>query len=108
MNILKRQLIIVFLGLLLLPWHASAFVSELWPEEGRPVFRSKVEVLLLHERPSVKSKIKKQQIKKRSLITFDETRYRNVRSGAIKVLRDISIQGRDFGTLKYLTSKHYY
>jgi len=108
MNRLTGHLITLFLSLLLTPWQASAFVSELWPNEGRPVFRSKVVVLFLHEQPSVKSKIKKQEVERGKLITFDETQYRNVRSGTIRVLKAASLRGRNFGTSDGLSRARYY
>ncbi len=108
MNKLIRHTIILLLGLLLSALKAHGFVSEMWPEEGQPVFRSKVAVLTLHEQPSITSNIKKHKRNKGELITYDETRYRNVRSGSIKVTKTVTLEGRDLGALDYLTRERYY
>ncbi|MBU4560769.1 hypothetical protein KKG20_00645 [bacterium] len=88
---------------------AYAFDSELWPGEGRPVFRSKTDHLVLYKQPSKTSGIvDKFKINKGEVIIFDQTRYRNIKAGKIKVLKLSILQGRSLGNITYLSVEKYY
>lgn len=88
---------------------AHAFESELWPEEGRPVFRANTDLLVLYKEPDKSSPVAERfKIKKGGLIAFAQTRYRNIKAGKIKVLESTTLEGRNFGSISYLSDKKYY
>lgn len=87
---------------------AHSFESGLWPGEGRPSFRSRVE-LNLHKEPNVNSPlVKGVRIAKGAKIEFGETRYRTVKSSRIKVVAPVTVKGRSYGPTDYLSHHDYY
>jgi len=104
---LKHLLILIVL--LLSVEQAVAFESELWPEEGRPVFTAKSDRLILYENPSKKSHaIQNHGIKKGEKIAFDETRYINIKAGIVEVKKQTDLSGNSYGIISYFTRSKYY
>jgi len=107
LSMLKWITTIFFLFLTYLPLYA--FDSELWPEEGKPSFFSKTNILILYEEPSRNSPvIKKHKMEKGSRIDYDLTRYRTIEAGIIEVKKPVTLSGRKFGTISYLSRSEYY
>jgi hypothetical protein len=107
-GMLKLSLAIVFSLLYCLPLYA--FESELWPGEGKPMFFARTNTTLtLYEKPSRSSPIiKKHEIQKGEKIDYDKTRYQNVKAGIIRVQKSVTLSGRKFGTISYLSRSEYY
>jgi hypothetical protein len=87
----------------------GAFEIELWPGEGRPQFHLVANELALHETPAAASRIV-QRLRRvpGAHIAFDETRYRTIDPGQLRVLETTSITGRVLGPIRSLTRDAYY
>jgi hypothetical protein len=84
------------------------FISEMWPEEGRPSFRAKIN-LQIHTEPNKKSPLAAAIIKKGEIINFTSTRYVTIKPREIFVTKDIELpNATKYGKLKYLSSHDYY
>ncbi len=95
--------------LVLLTSQGSAFESELWPGEGRPVFAAKTTHLELRRSPSTASPIVTELgLKKGTKITYNLTRYRTVRPSRVTAKRAGILHGRKLGNLSYLSVDEYY
>ena len=87
----------------------AAFESDLWPEEGRPVFVAVTRQLALHELPSTSSKvIRRLSVAPKQRLVFGDTRYRTVKPGRLRVLVSGSIKGRMLGEMTRLSRADYY
>ena len=86
-----------------------AFESDLWPEEGIPVFEAVATQLSLHELPSASSKvIRRLTVKAKQRLVFDETRYRTMTPGRLTALVSATIKGRMLGDVTRLSKADYY
>jgi hypothetical protein len=87
----------------------AVFESDLWPEEGRPVFEAVGPPLSLHEEPSVSSKVTRRlSVKSKQRLVFDQTRYRTVKPGRLTVLVATALKGRVLGDITRLSAADYY
>jgi hypothetical protein len=103
---LKWTITIFFLFFTYLPLYA--FDSELWPGEGKPSFFSKTNIVILYKEPTTKSPIKNElKTEKGQKIHYDMTRYRTIEAGSIEVKRSVTLFGRKFGTISYLSRSEY-
>jgi hypothetical protein len=85
------------------------FEVELWPEEGRPVFQAVASRVRLHEQPSASSKITSvATLSPRQRLSFDETRYRTIKAGRLRVVAPTQVRGRVLGAVTYLSKGDYY
>ncbi len=86
-----------------------AFQTALWPGEGRPVLAASDTVILLRWFPSDTSRASERVASTRGEeIPFGETVYRTARPGALVVLADHLLTGRNFGPVRTLTREAYY
>src|SRR4030042_4979866 len=101
--------IFFIVGILLFILPTYAFDSELLPGEGGLTVRATADSLFLYEKPFKTSPIVKEyKTKKRNVIDFDLSRYRNIKHGKVKVQKEAKIEGRSFGNIKYLSHKNYF
>ncbi len=114
-EVIFTKLLIPFLFLLFLPFQVECddkkipyFISEMWPEEGRPSFRAKNN-LRLHTEPKKNSPLAKAIIKKGEIINFTSTRHITIRPKEIVISGDMEIpDATNYGKLKYLSHHDYY
>jgi len=100
---------IFVVGFLLISLPTYAFDSELLPGEGGLTIRATADSLVLYVKPFKTSPVVKEyKTKKKNVIDFDLSRYRNIKPGKVKVQKDVKIEGRSFGNIKYLSHKNYY
>ena len=84
------------------------FVSELWPEEGRPRFKSKKE-LTLYSRPSKNAEtIQDQRIPKDVMLDFTSTQYQTIKPDTLIIEEDIETEATSYSNIKYLERMAYY
>src|ERR1700693_1678358 len=82
---------------------------DLWPGEGRPVFEASSQQLTLWASPSLSSRASKRaMVKRHQRLTFDETRYRTIKAGRIRVLMPAYVEGRILGTMNRISKDEYY
>jgi hypothetical protein len=107
-SMLKWITTIFFLFFTYLPLYA--FDSEIGPGEGKKSFFAKTNITLpLHEEPSRSSPvIKKHEIGKGARIDYDLTRYRNIKPGIVKTDQSVTLSGRNFNAISYLSRSEYY
>jgi hypothetical protein len=87
----------------------KSFESELWPGEGRPVFRARGGSLSLRARPAIDSPIVASiDMHPGQRINFTGFRHRTVRPGRVIARRSTQIAGRNFGQTDHLSSTSYY
>lgn len=92
-----------------LPSPEPALQTALWPGEGRPVLVASDTVLLLRSSPSDTSRASDRVDATRGEeIPFGETVYRTARTGALVVLADHLLTGRNFGPVSTITRDAYY
>jgi len=85
------------------------FEVELWPEEGRPIFQAVASRVRLHEHPSSSSKIiSVATLSPRQRLSFDDTRYRTIKAGRLRVVAPTQVRGRALGAITYLSKADYY
>lgn len=85
------------------------FESELWPEEGVPVFRATTSHLTLHARPYHEAPVVAElDVEPGSLIQFRSFRYRTVRPGKVVAKKAGRLTGRNLGRINYLSRDTYY
>jgi len=85
------------------------FEIDLWPGEGRPVFEAVSRNLELRELPSASSKtIGTVGVSPRQRLSFDNTRYRTIQAGQIRVLGSTRVTGRMLGAVNGLSREDYY
>jgi len=76
------RLIVISSALLLTLSSRPTFVSELWPEEGRPVFVATGTELVLRSQPSTESSIvARPKVRRGAPISFDKTEYQTFLPG---------------------------
>ena len=93
LSMLKGIITILFIFLSYFPLYA--FDSELWPEEGKPAFFSKTNILILYEEPTTKSPVMNEFMTvKGDQIDFDMTRYRNIKPGITKIKKPATLTGK--------------
>ena len=74
------------------------FEIDLSPGEGRPVFETTMTILQLRDAPSASSKITETvKVTAGQRIPYDDTRFRTIQPGAIRVLDPTRIAGRNLG-----------
>jgi hypothetical protein len=99
--------IALFLAFLQAP--VSLFEVDLWPGEGRPVFEAVSRSLELREVPLVSSKIiGTVTVSPRRRLSFDNTRYRTIQAGNVRVLASTRVTGRMLGSVSRLSREDYY
>jgi hypothetical protein len=104
---LKWIIPIFFISLSYLPLYA--FDSELWPGEGKPLFLSKTDSLILYSEPTIQSPVRNElKTAKGSTIQYDMTRYRNIKPGIVKTKKPVTLTGNHLGPLSYLSRTEYY
>lgn len=87
---------------------ALGFESELIPLELNHIFAKEATSLDLHKEPSSNSPVtNKMQITKREEIFFDQSRTRTIKTGKMKVKKNITLSGKSFGNISYLSFKQY-
>ena len=87
----------------------ALFEIDLWPGEGRPVFEAVSRNLELRELPSASSKvIGTVSASPRQRLSFDNTRYRTIQAGHIRVLASTRVTGRMLGVVNGLSREDYY
>ena len=85
-----------------------AFESELCPIELNHIFANQTTSIALHKDPSNKSPIVKRiSIKNKEEILIDQSRTRTIKSGKVKVKKNVYLEGKSFGDLSYLSDKKY-
>ncbi len=85
------------------------FVSEFWPEEGIPVFKSNTTLLILHTFPSRGSPVVKEedaQVGKE--IKYNAFRYRTLIPGRAVAKKDGRLSGMNLGAINYISKDYYY
>jgi hypothetical protein len=101
--------VLIMLGTWLQAGHDSAFESDLWPDEGRPVFVAVARQLVLHELPCTSSKvIRRLSVAPKRRLVFGDTRYRTMKPGRFLALVSTSIKGRMLGDIARLSRAEYY
>ena len=97
------------LFLLFLQAPVSLFEVDLWPGEGRPVFEAVSRSLELRELPLASSKIiGTVTVSPRQRLSFDNTRYRTIQAGNVRVLASTRVTGRLLGSVNRLSREDYY
>ncbi len=87
----------------------SLFEVDLWPGEGRPVFEAVSRKIELRELPSASSKIiGTLLVSPGQRLPFDDTRYRTIQAGRIRVLASARVTGRMLGPVSQLSREAYY
>lgn len=85
------------------------FEVELWPGEGRPVIESVTSALELREQPSSTSRpALTLPVAAGERLTFDETRFRTMRPGRLRVVAAATVTGRSLGSIQALSRADYY
>jgi hypothetical protein len=88
---------------------SPGFDIDLWPGEGIPVFGASSTSVTLREFPSASAPITKvATVSRDQRLTFDDTRYRTVEPGRIRVLAAARVSGRMIGNVTRLTRQDYY
>jgi hypothetical protein len=84
------------------------FVSELWPEEGRPHFAVKHARTSLQTSPSKAATGPNLILRPGTEIAFDSTRYVTLRPGTLVARDSAVLTGRNLGKITYLSVHDYY
>ncbi|MBI4680230.1 MAG: hypothetical protein HY753_03205 [Nitrospirae bacterium] len=113
--VIFTDLLVLSLFLLFLPLQVECddkknpyFISEMWPEEGRPGLRAKINLHLRTE-PRKNAPLVNGIIKKGEIINFTSTRHMTIRPKEIVVSEDMVIpDATSYGKLKYLSVYNYY
>lgn len=105
---MTRALIAVLFAALV-QGNTPIFEVDLWPEEGRPVFEAVAPRIRLHEHPWGSSKvIAVAALSPRQRLSFDDTRYRTIRSGQLRAVASTQVRGRVLGGVRHLSTSDYY
>jgi hypothetical protein len=89
--------------------HATMFEIDMWPEEGRPVFRAVAKTLQLRAAPSSSSPVVATvPVPVGRRLAFDQTLYRTTRAGTFASLKAVVLAGRDLGNITSLAKAQYY
>lgn len=84
------------------------FTSEMWPEEGIPVLKSKKE-LSMYQEPNINSDIiKNQTIHANIVLNYSSTRYHTIKPVTILIEENGEIDAIKYGKIKYLSKNAYY
>lgn len=86
------------------------FVTETWPEEGRPVFETTGRPLVLLAAPDRGSEVVDSVASPGEglPVDFDSTRFQTLEPGRIAVASADTVRGRIFGDVDYLSREVYY
>ncbi|MDY7008122.1 MAG: hypothetical protein SWX82_30380 [Cyanobacteriota bacterium] len=84
------------------------FSTDLWPGEGMPRFKSKVNLQPLQKPNSDSEPVTGLEIKKGTLLNFTETRYQTIASGPVAIAQTQELRVTNYGNIKYLSRDAYY
>ena len=88
--------------------YSCEFSSELWPGEGRPVFKTTSQILKVFDSPQSAAVPLELSIEVGSKIEFTETFYCTVATGEIRTTDAVDFEGRVIEDVGHLTAKQYY
>jgi hypothetical protein len=88
---------------------APEFESGLWPGEGIPVVEAVRTQLALRASPRTTSRVVTTlSAKAGQRITYDSTRFQTMQAGEVRVRAAASVEGRNLGSVRYLSREQYY
>jgi len=100
---------LLLVSVTLLQSAASIFETDMPPYEGTHEFEAATKELRLHELPSTTSRtINTVKVSLGQRLPYDDTVYRTIQSGRIRVLAPSHVEGRMIGPVRRLLSKAYY
>src|SRR3989442_14406982 len=86
----------------------SLFETDMGPGEGPHVFQASAKTLHLRELPSTSSRTSETvTVSPNQRLSFDDTRYRTVQAGRIRVLVPTHVKGRIIGAVDRLSGAEY-
>jgi len=107
---IATNLVCLILALPLVQANGTVFEAvDLWPGEGRPVFKASAQDLTLRASPSNSSRVSHRvMVQRKQPLKFDHTLYRTIKAGRIRVLMPAYLEGRILGARNRLSTDEYY
>lgn len=84
------------------------FSTGLWPGEGLPRFKSKVNLQPLEKPNSNSQPVIGLEIKEGTILNFTETQYQTIASGPVTIAQTQELIVNNYGNIKYLSRDAYY
>ena len=84
------------------------FSIGLWPGEGIPRFKSKMNLQPLLRPNSDSPPVRGMEVKKGTILNFTETLYQTIKSGPVIIEETQKLEVTNYGNIKYLSRDDYY
>ncbi|MGD1703562.1 hypothetical protein [Dapis sp. BLCC M229] len=84
------------------------FSSGLWPGEGIPRFKSKINLQPLLKPNLDSPPVKGMEVKKGTILNFTETLYQTIEPGSLIIQETQTLEVTNYGNIKYLSRDAYY